>query len=135
MGDAFPKRHESLGSAMKLPESLRDFFDERVAQVIDSLPDDVRSVLDRVPLLVEDRPSKRVMRELEASDPDEVQGLYTHQPPTIHLFRRGLLLTATNADHHIKEERLREQIRITILHEVGHHRGMNEDEVGELGYG
>jgi predicted Zn-dependent protease with MMP-like domain len=111
---------------MKVPNSLREYFDERVAEVIESLPDDVRAVLDRVPLLVE---------ELDADDPDEVQGLYTHLPPTIHLFRRGLLLMSTKADQHIDEEGLRNEIRVTILHEVGHHRGMNEGEVDELGYG
>jgi len=120
---------------MKLSEALREYFDERVAEVIETLPADVRAVLDQVPLLVEDRPGKRIMRELGADDPDEIQGLYTHQPPTIHLFRRGLLFTATNANQHVDEQELREQIRVTILHEVGHHRGMNEDEVGELGYG
>jgi predicted Zn-dependent protease with MMP-like domain len=120
---------------MKLPESLREYFDERVAEVIATLPSDIREVLDQVPLLVEDFPNKRIMRDLEAEDPDEVQGLYTHQPPTIHLFRRGLLHLSTNASQHVKEEELREQIRVTILHEVGHHRGMNEGEVGELGYG
>lgn len=120
---------------MKLSLALREYFDERVEEVLETLPRDVREVLDRVPLLVEDRPSQKIMRELEVDDPDEVQGLYTHQPPTIHLFRRGVLFTATKADHHIDEEELREQIRITILHEVGHHRGMNEDEVDELGYG
>ncbi|MFM7072707.1 MAG: metallopeptidase family protein [Planctomycetota bacterium] len=120
---------------MKVSNSLREYFDERVAEVIESLPDDVRAVLDRVPLLVEDRPNKRIMIELDADDPDEVQGLYTHQPPTIHLFRRGLLLMSTKADQHIDEEGLRNEIRVTILHEVGHHRGMNEGEVDELGYG
>lgn len=67
-------------------------------------------------------------------DPDELQGLYSHSPPTIHLFRRGVLLLATTDDDEIDEEELVEQIRVTILHEIAHHRGFDEGEVGELGY-
>lgn len=49
--------------------------------------------------------------------------------------RRGLLLIATDDDGEIDDDELFEQIRVTILHEVAHHRGMNEGEVDELGYG
>jgi len=31
--------------------------------------------------------------------------------------------------------RLREEIRVTILHELAHHHGLDEDELRELGYG
>ena len=35
----------------------------------------------------------------------------------------------------IDPEDLREQIRITVLHEIGHHFGMSEDDLRRLGYG
>jgi predicted Zn-dependent protease with MMP-like domain len=42
---------------------------------------------------------------------------------------------ATNRRGHVDEAELRRQIRITILHELGHHFGMTEDDLRELGYG
>lgn len=119
---------------MRLPSDLRDYFDELVAEVLETLPDDVRATLDIVPLVVEDFPTAAILRTVAANDPDELQGLYTHLPPTIHLFRRGILLLASDEQGEIDEEELFEQIRVTILHEVGHHRGLDEGEVGELGY-
>jgi predicted Zn-dependent protease with MMP-like domain len=120
---------------MKLPPNLQQYFDGLVEEALEVLPDDVRATLEEVPLLVEDFPSRAILRSVGVDDPDELQGLYTHIPPTIHLFRRGLLLLATDDDGEIDDDELFEQIRVTILHEVAHHRGMNEGEVDELGYG
>lgn len=119
---------------MRLPADLRDYFDELVEEVLEDLPREARATLDVVPLVVEDFPSRSIMRSVEAQHPDDLQGLYTHVPPTIHLFRRGILLLATNDADEIDEDELIEQIRVTILHEIAHHRGMDEGEVGELGY-
>ena len=49
-------------------------------------------------------------------------------PETIHLYREGILAHADGWD------RVREEIRITVLHEIGHHFGLDEDDLAELGY-
>jgi predicted Zn-dependent protease with MMP-like domain len=41
---------------------------------------------------------------------------------------------ATNDDGKISRKELRRQIRITVLHEVGHHYGLSEQDLKELGY-
>lgn len=121
---------------MNITRELRDYFDSLVDEVIADLPDDVRDLLQVVPIHVEDRPTQRVLREMEIETPEDLQGLYTHRPvPMIHLFRLGLLVVATDDDGTIDDDELYEQIGMTIMHEIGHHRGMNEDEVDELGYG
>ena len=53
----------------------------------------------------------------------------------IHIYREGILSMARRADGAISLPRLRKQIRKTILHELGHHHGLTERELGELGYG
>ena len=52
-------------------------------------------------------------------------------PSQIHIYRLGIVREAggwSNTDE------IREQIRITILHEVGHEMGLDEDDLDELGY-
>lgn len=56
----------------------------------------------------------------------------------VHIFREGIVNLATDdigwsAEH--AEDDIYEEIRITILHEVGHHFGLNEEDLDELGYG
>jgi predicted Zn-dependent protease with MMP-like domain len=41
---------------------------------------------------------------------------------------------ATDQDGRVNEAELRRQIRITVLHELGHHHGLDEDELERLGY-
>ena len=53
---------------------------------------------------------------------------------TVHLYREGILAMASDENGEVDEEELRRQIRLTILHEFGHHHGFNEDELEELGY-
>ena len=53
---------------------------------------------------------------------------------TVYLFRAGIFHEAAEADGTVFDDRLRDEIRKTILHEYGHHHGMDEDELEELGY-
>jgi predicted Zn-dependent protease with MMP-like domain len=59
----------------------------------------------------------------------------------VHIFREGIVDMAggwdEGEDEHGPfggEERIREEIRITILHELGHHFGLDEDDLERLGY-
>jgi predicted Zn-dependent protease with MMP-like domain len=62
-------------------------------------------------------------------------------PEHIHLFREGIVQLAlenlgdgasTDAAH--ADEEIYEEIRITLLHEIGHHFGLDEDDLDQLGY-
>ena len=118
--------------------SPEDF--ERVAEeALDSLEPAVREFLRNVPVLVEDFPSRRVVSEDNVSP--QILGLFVgvpHEektaiaqatvPDQILLFRKNLEKVATT------REELLDEIRKTVLHEVGHYLGFHEHELAELGY-
>jgi predicted Zn-dependent protease with MMP-like domain len=130
-----------------MERTLRDFFDTQLEAVLAELPQRVHDLLDEVPMIVEDYPSPELMRKLGVRRRADLCGLYTGIPLTarsvehsgvlsdaIHLFREGVLSLAIDRNHQIDEAELRRQIRITILHELGHHHGLSEEDLDELGY-
>lgn len=130
-----------------LNAQIRRRFDKLLEQVLDELPDKWRDLLEQVPLVVEDRPSRRVAREMEIEGDEDLCGLYTGIPLTersveasgtmpdqILIFRRGILAEAANDAGRISDASLKRQIRITVLHEMGHHFGFEEEALRELGY-
>jgi len=110
--------------------------------VVDRLPQEFRQQLRNVEFIVEDRPSKELLRA-EGLDPDQdtLYGIYEGVPlpersaldppllpDKITLFAEPLLQDFADPDE------LREEIRLTVLHEIAHYFGMDEDEIEELGY-
>ena len=56
-------------------------------------------------------------------------------PDVVTVYREGIAAYAADARGHVRDDRLRREIRITILHELGHHHGLSEDNLRQLGYG
>lgn len=136
------------GGEERVSDEERQLFDELLEQVLDALPPSIHALLEEVPLVVDDQPSPQIMAELGIEDPAQLCGLHTGIPLTersvqhsgdipdiIHIFRDGILELAAGADGYVDERQLSEQIRITVLHEIGHHFGLDEDKLEELGYG
>jgi predicted Zn-dependent protease with MMP-like domain len=110
----------------------RDAFEALVEQALDEIPDELARVVENVVVLVEDRPPP--------DDPD-LLGLYegvsltergadhTGLPDRITIFRQPLLEMCEN------DEELVREIRITVVHEVAHHFGIDDERLHELGYG
>ena len=126
----------------------RKYFDEQVDRVLAEMPPLVHELLERVPLHVEDHPSEEVMLDRGVEYLDELCGLYTgiplgersilHSgtlPDVVTIYREGILTAACDAGGRIRSDELRRQIRITILHELGHHHGLTEEDLRALGYG
>ena len=126
---------------------IRELFDALFDAVCAALPDAARALLENVPVHVDDEPSAEVLRSMGLSRPESLCGLYTgiplsersvqqfgHLSDVIHLYRRGILTAATDRGGRIDEDELRRQIRITLLHELGHHHGLGESRLRELGY-
>jgi predicted Zn-dependent protease with MMP-like domain len=115
---------------------------KEVARVIDKLPKDFRQQLRNVAIVVETRPSKELLLA-EGLDPreDTLYGIYqgvplpdrsAFDPPLlpdkITIFAEPLLEDFPDPDE------LREEIRLTVLHEIAHYFGMEEEDIEDLGY-
>lgn len=127
---------------------LRQQFDQNVEAVIAELPQEVRDFMKEVPMVVEDYPSREVLRRLRIRHPAHLYGLYTGIPRNkrsveqwgvpsdiVYIYRLGILTRSSACDGTLNEHELRIQIRRTILHEYGHHVGLTERDLRELGYG
>lgn len=127
---------------------LRDYFDQQLETVLRELPQPVKDFMNDVPLVVEDYPSEEVMRRMRVRHRSALCGLYTGIPLTnrsvdhwgvpsdvIHIYRQGILSQAKSGSRVADPDELCQQIRFTILHEYGHHVGLSERDLRELGYG
>lgn len=106
-------------------------FEDVVRSALDELPSAFALALENVALVVE---------EENPDDPD-IYGLFEgiplveggpqpgDLPNRIAVYRRPLTEDFTDPDE------LREEIRVTVLHELGHAIGLDEDRLEELGYG
>jgi len=96
-------------------------FEEHVRAALDSLPPHLAAALDNVAVVVE---------EANEDEPD-LYGLFDwpeYMPAKISIYRRPLV-----EDFEVPAE-LEEQIRVTVLHELAHYFGMDEDRLSDLGY-
>jgi predicted Zn-dependent protease with MMP-like domain len=107
-------------------------FDELVSDALDLIPTELAAAIDNVVVLVEGR---------NAEEPD-LLGLYEgvalterdsnyagSLPDTITIYRDALLEMCGSDDEVVDE------VRITVIHEIAHHFGIDDDRLHELGWG
>lgn len=136
------KRHGAL-----VTDAERERFDALVEEAIEQLPPGVVKLLEEAPVIVEDSPPPHILRELEIDDPTELCGLHTgtaltersvehgHDlPEEIRLFRAGIVKLAGGWDQDDADDAVFEEIWVTLLHEIGHHFGLDEDDLDRLGF-
>jgi predicted Zn-dependent protease with MMP-like domain len=105
-------------------------FEELVSDALDALPDELASLIDNVVVVVED----------EAEDPD-LLGYYEGVPLTerhdygsmampdrIVIFRLPICAMCET------EEDVVEEVLVTVVHELAHHFGIDDDRLDELGW-
>ncbi|MBC7771906.1 MAG: metallopeptidase family protein [Pyrinomonadaceae bacterium] len=146
-----------------MTDAERDRFDGLLEGVLDGLPPGIRALLDELSVVVLDQPTPAMVEELRGdgllanedgteSDGSDLCGLHTGVgltersiddaamlPDQIHLFRAGIVGLALDEQEMTWESpeadaEVREEIRITLLHEIGHHFGLEEGDLDELGY-
>jgi len=96
-------------------------FDEHVRNALDSLPPHLAKALDNVAVVVERR---------NREEPD-LYGLFDwpeFMPAKISIYSKPL------EDDFPDAVELEEQIRVTVLHELAHYFGFEEDRIADLGY-
>jgi predicted Zn-dependent protease with MMP-like domain len=97
-------------------------FEERVRSALDALPPDLARGLENVAVVVEDE---------NAAEPD-LLGLFEeapYMPAKVTIYRRPL-----EADFGHDPVLLEHEIRVTVLHELAHYFGIDEQRLAELGY-
>ncbi len=121
----------------------REEFESMVKEAVDELPEVLRARMSNVAVVVKDHPSwsdLNYARENDEDDPDGLFGLYRGVP----LPERGFhydkvlpdLITIYQSTHEWEcdsLEGLREEVRITVRHEIAHHFGIDDDRLEELG--
>lgn len=126
---------------------LRHYFDQQLELVMKQLPQMARDALTEVPLYVEDFPSQKLLQDFQLENRDELQGLFLGRSrlecnedsfdalsEAIYLFREGILALASDEAGVLDELELREQIRVTLMHEIGHYYGLGEEDLRQRGY-
>ncbi|MET7982465.1 MULTISPECIES: metallopeptidase family protein [unclassified Streptomyces] len=114
-------------------EMTRETFEELVSQALDRIPPELTRVMDNVAVFVEDEPG--------ADDP-ELLGLYEGTPLTdrgewyagvlpdrISIYMGPTLRRCETTDEVVHE------VAVTVIHEIAHHFGIDDDRLHELGWG
>jgi len=115
-------------------EMTREEFEDAVRDALDEIPPDLARLMDDVVVLVED--------EAPRDDP-ELLGLYEGTPLTerdgwwaagslpdrITIFRLPTLAACDDRDQVVEE------VAVTVVHEIAHHFGIDDERLDELGWG
>ena len=112
-------------------------FASLVRQAIDGLPPEYRRLLKNVAIVVEETPSRDILDDLGLESEDNLLGLYSgtpledesffstggELPARISIYRRPILRVCRSAEEVVHE------VRDTVVHEIGHHFGLGDDEM------
>ena len=108
-------------------------FDELVADALDRIPPPLTALMDNVVVLVEDEPppDDPSLLGLYVGTPlTDRDGGYTFRPPDqIFVYRGPLLRMCEHADD------LAEEIEVTVVHEIAHHFGIDDEQLHAWGWG
>ena len=112
-------------------------FARLVQQAVADLPSPYANLIDSIAIVVEEEPSREVLQDLEMDDEDELLGLYQGQalteqsfftaggaqPARISIYRGPILRRCESPEEIVQE------VYDTLLHELGHHVGLDDDEM------
>jgi predicted Zn-dependent protease with MMP-like domain len=105
-------------------------FEALVGDAIDSLPDDLRSFMSNVAVVVEDEPppGMPLLGLYQGVPLTGRSSFYSGVPPDKITIYRGPIERLAGDD----PERLQQQVRRVVLHEIAHHFGISDDRLHEL---
>ena len=116
-------------------------FGELVEKALDELPEEFAKFLEEVPVEVCDRPTDAQLARAHVGPRGLLLGLYVGRPRTVRnvedsgampdaifIFQEPIQIVCNSEDELVR------QVRTTVLHEIGHHFGLSEDDLERLGY-
>jgi len=112
-------------------------FQALVQQALDGLPDEYAKRLSNVAVVVEEEPPPEIRADLEMEEDEDLLGLYQglsidkesffqtggQLPAKISIYRGPILRLCRTKKEVVQE------VRDTVVHEIGHHFGLNDDEM------
>lgn len=119
----------------------RKRFEQLVAEALRGIPPELQKALDNIEVIVDDWPTQEQLAEVDLGPDDVLFGLYRGIPlperspmlpyslPDIITIFQGPLEEECET-----EDAIREEIRRTVVHEIAHYFGFDEDRLAELGY-
>jgi predicted Zn-dependent protease with MMP-like domain len=126
---------------MPYPVSKKE-FEKLVEMAISDLPEQFAEFLEEVTIEIHTRPSPRLLREMGLKENELLMGLYRgvdrtrrsvedsgRLPDVIYIFQEDHEMVCQN------RKQLVDEVRKTVLHEIGHHFGLSEADLARLGYG
>jgi predicted Zn-dependent protease with MMP-like domain len=117
----------------------REEFERLVADALADIPRKFRDAMANLAIVVEDRPSRELLDEMEIEPPDTLLGLYQGTPLTERRWDYGntlpdrvLLFQRPLEEESEDEDDLVVAIGETLIHEIGHYFGLSEEEIEEI---
>jgi predicted Zn-dependent protease with MMP-like domain len=116
-------------------------FGELVEKAIEELPEEFARFLEEVSIEVRDRPSKEELARVGVGRNGLLLGLYVGRPRTVRSIEDSgampdVIFIFQDSIQYVcnSEADLVRQVRVTVLHEIGHHFGLSEEDLDRLGY-
>jgi len=120
----------------------RERFERLVRRALRRLPPVIQQAMENVAIVVEDWPDEQTVADMGLDSPRDLFGLYygvplaergvggdSWEPDRIVLYQRPIEAACAT------DEEMVQEVRTTVLHEVGHFLGMSEVDLARLGYG
>ncbi len=108
-------------------------FETLVERALRTLPRRFKEKIANVAIVVEDWADEETLRELGIEPPDTLYGLYTSYgnvlPDTIHIYQGPVEEDCADA------EEMAELVRDTVIHEIGHYFGLDDDTMEDIEQG
>jgi predicted Zn-dependent protease with MMP-like domain len=118
----------------------RGRFRRLVLRALESIPPEFGPYLDNIAIVIEREPSREDLRAGRVASTDELFGLYVGVPLTERaggdpVLPARIVIYQGPLERHFRPAQIPRQIRKTVIHEVGHHFGIDEARLRRLGVG
>jgi predicted Zn-dependent protease with MMP-like domain len=123
---------------VSLPERRHDSFERLVERALSGLPPATQRLLDQVAIVIEDEPNDDQLAEHGRAPEETLYGLYEGTPivewgaDSVPFPNKITLFRFPLEDDFPDPDDLADEVRRTVLHELGHHVGIDDHRLAEL---